>query len=216
VVFALVSDPVGAGLVTSLSRPGGNVTGLINVEASMSGKWVELLNEVAPGLSRAAMIFNPGTAPGGGRYFSEAFEKAARSFGFDPIHAPVHTDADIETLIAALASEPRGGLVVVTDSFLFVHRSTIIAQTARYRVPAVYANHAAAAEGGLLSYGALNIDLFRRAASYVSRILHGEKPGDLPVQQPTKFELVVNLRTAKALGLTIPQSLFARADEVIE
>jgi putative tryptophan/tyrosine transport system substrate-binding protein len=216
VVFAVVSDPVGAGLVASLSRPGGNMTGLLNVEASMGGKWVELLNEVAPGLQRVVTMFNPDTAPGGGSYFAQAFEDAARSFKLEPISAPVHEVSNIEDVISRLRNEPRGGLVVVTDSFTFVHRTTIISQTARHRVPAVYPNRVWARDGGLLSYGASNIDLFRRAALYVDRILRGAKPGELPVEVPTKFELLINLKTAKALGIDMPPMLLARADEAIE
>jgi putative tryptophan/tyrosine transport system substrate-binding protein len=216
VVFVVVSDPVGAGIVASLSRPGGNFTGLINVESSMSGKWVELLKEVAPGLRRAAIIFNPDTAPGHGTYFAQAFEDSARSFNLEPISAPVHTKSDIEEVISGLAIEPRGGLVMVTDSFMFVHRATVIEQTARHGVSAVYPNRVSTREGGLLSYGASNIDIFHRAASHVDRILRGVKPSELPVEVPTKFELAVNLKTAKALGLAVPPTLLARADEVIE
>ena len=201
VVFVVVSDPVGAGLVANLPRPGGNITGFLNVEASMGGKWVELLDEVAPGLRRAVMIFNPDTAPGNGAYFTRAFENAAKLFGLEPVLAPVHADSDIRDVISNLGQEPRGGLVTVTDSFMFVHRATVIAQAAHHRVPA---------------YGASNIDLFRRAALYVDRILRGKKPSELPVEIPTKFELAVNLKTAKALDLTVSPSLLARADEVIE
>jgi putative ABC transport system substrate-binding protein len=217
VVFITVSDPVGAGIVDSLSRPGGNFTGLINVEASMSGKWVELLHEVAPRLRRAAIVFNPDTAPGGGSYFTEAFEAAARSFGLLPMSSPIHDEAEIRALISDLGrGEDPGGLVMMTDSFMFVHRRTVILQTARARVPAVYPLSVHAKEGGLLSYGALNVDLFRRASIFVDRILGGTSPRELPVEVPTKFEFVVNVKTAKALGLEIPQSLLARADEVIE
>jgi putative tryptophan/tyrosine transport system substrate-binding protein len=182
----------------------------------MGGKWVELLNEVAPGLRRVAMMFNPDTAPGHGAYFAQAFKDAAKSFGLEPALAPVHADADIQVVIADLGREPRGGLVIVTDSFMFVHRATVIAQSAYHRVPSVYPNHVMARDGGLLSYGASNIDLFRRAALYVDRILRGTKPSELPVEIPTKFEVVINLRTAKTLGLEIPPTLLARADEVIE
>ena len=216
VVFVVVSDPVGAGLVANLPRPGGNITGFLNVEASMGGKWVELLDEVAPGLRRAVMIFNPDTAPGNGAYFTRAFEDAAKLFGLEPVLAPVHADSDIRDVISNLGQEPRGGLVTVTDSFMFVHRATVIAQAAHHRVPAVYPNRVSARDGGLLSYGASNIDLFRRAALYVDRILRGKKPSELPVEIPTKFELAVNLKTAKALDLTVSPSLLARADEVIE
>jgi putative ABC transport system substrate-binding protein len=217
VVFVVVSDPVGAGIVESLSRPGGNCTGLLNIEASMSGKWVELLHEAAPGLRRVAIVFNPDTAPGGGSYFAGAFEAAAQSFGLMPMLRPVHDDADIRDLISEFerGDEP-GGVVVMTDSFMFVHRNTVITESARARVPTVYPLSVDVHEGGLLSYGASNIDLFRRAAIFVDRILRGTNPRELPVEVPTKFELAVNLNTAKALGLDLPSSLIARADEVIE
>jgi putative ABC transport system substrate-binding protein len=184
----------------------------------MSGKWVELLYEAAPGLQRVAIMFNPDMAPGGGSYFAQAFERAARSYGFSSISAPVHSDSDIEDVIARLGDrDQRGGLVIATDSFMFVHRATVLAQAVRYHVPAVCPSRLwLAMDGGLLSYGASNIDLFYRAASYIDRVLKGEKPADLPVQQPTKFELIINLKSAKALGLTIPPILLARADEVIE
>jgi putative ABC transport system substrate-binding protein len=182
----------------------------------MGGKWVELLNEMAPGLRRAAIMFNPDTAPGGGSYFTQAFEDAARSLKLEPISAPVHDVSDIEDVISRLGNGPRGGLVVETDSFMSVHRATVISETARHRVPAVYPIRVAARDGGLLSYGPATIDLFRRAAPYVDRLLKGEKPADMPIQAPVKFEMAINLRTAKALGLTIPPSLQATADEVIE
>lgn len=196
VVFVVVSDPVGAGLVANLPRPGGNITGFLNVEASMGGKWVELLDEVAPGLRRAVMIFNPDTAPGNEAYFTRAFEDAAKLFGLEPVLAPVHADSDMRDVISNLGQEPRGGLVTVTDSFMFVHRATVIAQAARHRVPAVYPNRVSARDGGLLSYGASNIDLFRRAALYVDRILRSKKPSELPVEIPTKFELRPPKRSA--------------------
>jgi putative ABC transport system substrate-binding protein len=217
VVFVVVSDPVGAGIVESLSRPGGNFTRLLNVEAAMSGKWVELLHEVAPGLRRVAIVFNPDTAPGGGLYFADAFNAAAKSFGLTPLSCPVHSDADIRDLISDLARAGNpGGLITMTDSFMFVHRATVITQAARWRVPAVYPLGVDAREGGLISYGASNIDLFRRAATFVNRILRGTSPRELPVEVPTTFEMVVNVKTAKAIGLDLPASLLARADEVIE
>jgi putative ABC transport system substrate-binding protein len=216
IVFVVVSDPVGAGFLTSLARPGGNITGFINIESSLGGKWLELLIEMAPWVKRAAIMFNPDTAPGGGSYFLGPFEAAARSFAVEPITAPVRSDIEMEKVITQLGSEPGGGLVLMTDSFIFVHRGTIISLAARNNVPAIYAESVSAKDGGLLSLGANYLDVFRRAAPYIDRILRGERPADLPVQVPTKFELVINLKTAKALGLTVPVSLLASADEVIE
>ena len=216
IVFTIVSDPVGAGFVASLPRPGGNVTGFINVESSMAGKWLELLKEIAPGVKRVAIMFNPETAPDRGLYFLRPFEAAAPSFAVEPIAAPVHDDGDIEKVISSLGSEPGGGLVVETDSFLVVHRATVITQADRNKVPAMYPLRIHAMDGGLLSYGANNIDLFRRAAPYVDRILRGAKPAELPVQVPTKYEMILNLKTAKTLGLNVPAHLQQIADEVIE
>jgi len=215
IVFAYVADPVPSGLVPRLDRPGGNVTGFGGTEASLGGRWLELLSEIAPGLKRAAIMFNPDIgAPVS--VFMPSFETAARSLKVVPITAPVHSDVEIETAIAALGREPGGGLVVMADVFMVVHRAPIISAAARNNVPAVHVLSESAREGGLLSYGDDAPDLYRRAASYVDRILRGEKPGDLPVQLPTKYEMVVNLKTAKALGLTVPQSILLRADEVIE
>jgi ABC-type uncharacterized transport system substrate-binding protein len=216
IVFAIVSDPVGAGFVASLPHPGGNATGFINVESSMAGKWLELLKEIAPGVKRVAIMFNPDTAPGGGLYFLRPFEAAAPSFAVEPIAAPVHDDSDIEKVITSLGREPGGGLVVMTDSFLVVHRATVITQAARNKVPAMYPLRIHAVDGGLMSYGASNIDLFRRAAPYVDRILRGAKPAELPVQVPTKYEMTLNLKAAKALGLDVSLRLQQIADEVIE
>jgi putative ABC transport system substrate-binding protein len=216
IVFAIVSDPVSEGLVASLSRPGGNITGFINMEASMGGKWLELLKEIAPGVKRAAIMFNPDTAPGRGSYFSGSFEAAAQSLAVEPIMAAVRSDADIERVITDLGREPGGGLVASSDGFILVHRASLVSLTARHKVPAIYGSQASSKAGGLLSYGADNLDIFRRAAPYVDRILRGAKPADMPVQVPTKFELVINLKTAKALGIEIPPTLLARADEVIE
>jgi putative ABC transport system substrate-binding protein len=215
IVFAVVSDPVGAGFVASLPRPGGNVTGFINIEATMGGKWLELLKEIAPRLRRVAIMFNPDTAAGGGAYYLGPFEAAARSLAVEPTQARVHGDAEIEAAIAALGRE-QAGLVVMDDSFTSIHRGTIIAQAARNKVPAIFSIIYPPREGGLISYGISTLDLFRGAAGYVDRILRGAKPGDLPVQLPTKFDLVINLKTAKALGLDVPLSLQQRADEVIE
>jgi putative ABC transport system substrate-binding protein len=216
IVFVVASDPVGDGFVASLRRPNGNITGFLHLEASTGGKWLELLKEIAPQLRRAAIMFNPDTAPGGGSYYSPAFEAAAQAFRVQPIIARVRSDADIEAAITSLASQPGGGLVVMSDGFVRVHRQTIIGATARHRIPAVYPLRVNATDGGLLAYGPYYVDLFRQAASYVDRILRGEKPADLPVQAPTKYELVINLKTAKALGLEVPATLLARADEVIE
>jgi putative ABC transport system substrate-binding protein len=214
IIFASLIDPVASGVVARLNRPSGNITGFANVEASMGGKWLELLSEIAPGLKRAAIMFNPDTAFVS--TFMPSFETAARSLKIVPITAPVHDEAEIETAIVALGREPRGGLVVMPDAFMGEHRAAIISAAARNNVPAVYPLSFFVSDGGLLSYGADPVDIFRRAATYVDRILRGAKPGDLPVQLPTKFEMVVNLKTAKALGLEIPPSIMLRADEVIE
>jgi putative ABC transport system substrate-binding protein len=215
IVFTVVSDPVGAGFVASLPRPGGNITGFINIEAAMGGKWLELLKEVAPGLRRVAIMFNPDTAPGGGSYFLGPFEAAARTLAVEPTQARVHSDAEIETAIAGLGRE-QAGVVVASDSFMSIHRGTVISSAARNKVPAIMDFFNFTREGDLIAYGTNNVDLFRRAATYVDRILRGAKAGDLPVEIPTKFDLVINLKTAKALGLTIPEALLLRADEVIE
>jgi putative ABC transport system substrate-binding protein len=214
IVFATVSDPVASGLVARLDRPGGNITGFANLEASMGGKWPELLSEIAPGLKRVAIMFNPDTAPVS--TYMPSLEAAARSLNVEPIIAPVHSDVEIEAAIVAFGRKPGGGLVVMPDVFTNVHRMPIISAAARNNIPAVYWLPAFAREGGLLSYGVDQVDIFRRAASYVDRILRGEKPGDLPVQFPSKYVMVANLMTAKALGLTVPQSILLRADEVIE
>jgi putative tryptophan/tyrosine transport system substrate-binding protein len=216
IVFVVVSDPVGAGFIEGLSRPGGNITGFINVEAAMGGKWLEILKEIAPGVKRAGIMFNPDTAPGGGTYFLGPFEAAARSLAVEPIVIRVHNDAEIEAGTALLGHE-QAGLVIMTDSFMAVHQATVISATARSKLPTMGADlQNFAKEGGLVSYGANFPDIFSRAASYVDRILRGANPADLPVQSPTKYQLVINLKTAKALGLEVPPTLLARADEVIE
>jgi putative ABC transport system substrate-binding protein len=214
IVFASVADPVASGFVTKLNQPGGNITGFGNLEASMVGKLLELLSEIAPGLKRAAIMFNSASAPVS--VYMPTFETAARSLKVVPIIAPVQSDVEIETAIIALGREAGGGLVVMPDSLMFVHRVSIISAAARNNVPAVYFHSSSTRDGGLLSYGVDFVDPLRRVASYVDRIRRGEKPGDLPVQFPTKFEMVLNLKTAKALGLTVPQSILLRADEVIE
>jgi ABC-type uncharacterized transport system substrate-binding protein len=217
IVFAQVSDPVGSGFVTSLARPGGNVTGFtnINIESSIGGKWLELVKEIAPAVRRVAMIYNPTTSPFAA-YYLRPFQAAGPAHGIQASAAAVHSDSDIENALDALAREPGGGLVVLPDTFTGMHRDQIVSLAARYRLPAVYPFRWFPEIGGLLSYGIDSDDMFRRAASYVDRILKAEKPADLPVQAPTKFEMVINLRTAKALGLTIPPTLLALADEVIE
>jgi putative ABC transport system substrate-binding protein len=193
---------------------GGNVTGFALEEVSLGGKWLELLSEIAPGLKRAAVMFNPNTSPASA--YMPSFEMAARSLKVEPIIAAVHSDIEIETAIVALGREPGGGLVVMPDTFMSAHRAAIIAAAARNNVPAVYPLSAYVREGGLLYYGVDRVETYRRAATYVDRILRGEKPGDLPVQFPTKFEMVLNLKAAKALGLAVPPSIMLRATEVIE
>jgi putative ABC transport system substrate-binding protein len=214
IVFATVGDPVASGIVARLDRPSGNVTGFGGLEPSLGGKWLELLSEIAPGLKRAAIMFNPEAALIS--TYMSSFETAARSLKVEAITAPVHSDVEIATAIITLGREPGGGLVVMADAFTTVHRRPIILAAARNNVPAVYSYSEFARDGGLLSYGTDRVDTFRRTASYVDRILRGERPGDLPVQLPTKFEMVVNRKTATALGLAIPLSILVRADEVIE
>jgi putative ABC transport system substrate-binding protein len=213
VVFAIVSDPVGSGFVQSLSHPGGNVTGFINVEASLAGKWVQLLKEIAPRVSRVAMLFDPDTAPQTD-YYRAALEAASRTLGIVAEAAPFHGAVDIEAIVTALG--PEAGVIVMPGISVQTDRETIITSAARHRVPVVYGFRFFVKDGGLISYGVDLPDLQRRAATYADRILKGANPADLPVQLPTKFELAINLKTAKALGLDIPPMLLARADEVIE
>jgi putative ABC transport system substrate-binding protein len=216
IVFVGVSDPVGSGLVASIARPGGNTTGFTDFEPSLTGKWLELLKEITPGTVRVAVIFNPMTAPGGGSFFLGPFEQVARSFAVEPIAAPVADAAQIESALAAIWREAGGGLIVMPDAFTTIHRKVIIALAAQQHFPAIYPYRYEVVDGGLMSYGVDTVDLLRRAASYIDRILKGEKASDLAVQAPVKFELVINLKTAKALGLTVPPSLLVVADEVIE
>ena len=215
IIFVLASDPVGEGFIAGLPRPGGNITGFIHSEGEFAGKLLELLTEIAPSVKRVAIMFNPNTAPRHGSYYLPSFEAAARSFRLEPIAAPVRNDAEIEAIVVALGRED-GGLVAMPDGFTLVHRLPIILQAARNKVPAVYWNSIIARDGGLLSYGPDTGDIFRRAATYFDRILRGAKPVELSVQLPTKFELVINLKTAKALGIEVPLFLQQRADEVIE
>jgi len=214
IVFVNVGDPVPSGLVPRLDRPSGNITGFAILETSLGGKWLELLSEIAPTLKRIAIMFNPDTAPASA--YMPSLEAAAQSLKVVPITAPVHSNVEIETAIIALGREPGGGLFVMPDAFTFAYRVPIILAAARNNVPAVYGQSEMARDGGLLSYGADQVDTWRRGATYVDSILRGAKPGDLPVQFPTKFEMAVNLKTAKTLGLTVPQSILLRADEVIE
>ena len=215
IVFVQVTDPVGSGFVASISRPGGNVTGFTTTEQTMAGKWLELLKEIAPRVNRVALLFNPATATFAEIYLN-SFKAAAASFAVEAIGAPVRSTSEFEPVIAAQAREPNGGLIVIPDIFMTGHRSEITLLAARYRLPAVYPFRYFAEIGGLLSYGNDPVDLVRRAATYADRILKGEKPSELPVQAPVKFELVINLKTAKALGLDVPWILQQRADEVIE
>jgi putative tryptophan/tyrosine transport system substrate-binding protein len=211
----VVAEPVGSGFVASLARPGGNTTGFTNVEPSIGGKWVELLKQLAPHVARVALIFNPTTAPYAPPFLRLA-ETAATSLAMEPIITPVKSKSEIVSALIDLARKPGSGLVGITDSFIIEQRDMIIGLAEQYRFPAVYPFRLFAINGGLMSYGADIVDMYRRAASYIDRILRGERPSDLPVQQPIKFELVINLKTAKVLGLYVPDRLLALADEVIE
>ena len=215
IVFANLADPVGTGLIESLARPGGNATGFAGYEYSLAGKWLEMLKEIAPAATRVAILFNPETAPFAQHYLS-FIETSAPAFGVTANAASVRSISEMEAAIEAQARAPGGGLVVLPDTFTFSNRALLIALAARHRLPAIYATRGQAIDGGLLSYGPDIVDLYRRAAAYVDRILRGEKPADLPVQNPNKYVLMVNLKTAKALGLTIPDKVMALADEVIE
>jgi putative tryptophan/tyrosine transport system substrate-binding protein len=216
IIFVWVADPVGSGFVASLSRPGGNATGFTPIEGSLGGKWVELLKEIAPRVVRVSLLFNPVMATFLEDYLNP-FKAAAASLGVEAIIGPVHDTSELESVIAAQAHESNsGGFLVIPDAFTIGHRADITLLAARYRVPAVYWSRSFAELGGLISYGPDAIEPYRRAASYADRILKGAKPSELPVEAPVKFELVINLKTAKALGLEIPPMLLARADEVIE
>jgi putative tryptophan/tyrosine transport system substrate-binding protein len=216
IVFVSISDPIGEGFVASFARPGGNVTGFTNFESSMTGKWVELLKDIAPEFTRVAFLFNPQTAAGGGSYFLRPIDAASSTLKVKAVMALVHDDDEIESAFAALAREPSAGVVLLPDIFTVAHHRLVIALAERYRVPTVYSYRFMVERGGLISYGVDIDDLFERAAAYVDRILRGAKPPDLPVQAPTKFELVINQKTARALGLPVSDALLARADEVIK
>jgi putative tryptophan/tyrosine transport system substrate-binding protein len=214
IVFPIASDPVGAGLVESLARPGGNATGFMSFEYTLSGKWLELLKDIAPGVTRVAVLQDP--TQGGGSSAFAVIQAAAPSLGVEVTPVNLRDAPEIERALADFARTSNGGLIVTGSALSNVHHKLIITLAARHKLPAIYLERSFAADGGLISYGSDYIDHYRRAAGYVDRILKGEKPADLPVQAPTKYQLVINLKTAKALGLTVPDSLLARADEVIE
>jgi putative ABC transport system substrate-binding protein len=214
IVFTVVSEPIEQGFVQSLAHPGGNITGFTNLEPSLGGKWIELLKDIAPTVTRAAIIFNPQTAPAA-IVTSRSADQAAEKLAIELLRVPVHDPAEIEAAITRLRRQ-TDGLVILPDTFLNIHRKLIVEMASRHQLPAVYPSSYLVTEGGLASYGIDLADSFRQAAGYVDRIFHGEKPADLPVQQPTKFDLAINLKTAKALGLTVATTLLARADEVIE
>ena len=215
IVFAVVSDPVGQGLVPNLAHPGGNVTGFSNLEPGIGGKWLELLKEIAPGVTKVAVMFNPATSPYN-ELFERSVEDGARTFGVQVSRVPVHDDAEIAAVFERLAGQPDAGLLVPSDAFTYFRSATIVALAAKHRLPAIYPFHRFATEGGLVAYGVDVFEQMRATASYVDRILKGAKPGDLPVQMPIKYTLIINLKTAKALGLSVPVGLLATADEVIE
>jgi putative ABC transport system substrate-binding protein len=214
IVFAIVPDPVGSGFVESLARPGGNATGFMQFEYSLSGKWPELLKQIAPGVTRAAVLWDPTIPPGVGQF--AVIQAVAPSARVDVSPINVRDATEIERGIAAFARIPNGGLIVTASALAVVHRDLIVALAAKHKLPVVYFQRQFVDSGGLISYGSDWVDQYRRAATYVDRILKGEKPADLPVQVPTKYELVINLKTAKALGLDVPSTMLARADEVIE
>jgi putative tryptophan/tyrosine transport system substrate-binding protein len=217
IVFVQVADPIGQGFIKGLAHPGGTITGFISFEPSMGGKWVEILREIAPGTSRMAFLFNPKTAPYvNAGYYRASLDAAAASLAVALAATPVSSPGQIESAVGALSYDHGDGLIVIPDSFNIVHREQIIGLAAQHRVPAMYPYAFAIREGGLISYGVNQVELFRGAASYVDRILKGEKPADLSAQTPTKFESMINLKAAKALGLTVPPSLLTSVDEVIE
>lgn len=216
IVFVAVTDPVGAGFVKSIARPGGNATGFTILQATITGKYLSMLKEIEPQVSRVAIAYNPDSAPGAGTFFLEPFVEAAKAFKIEPIIERVHGANEIRTAMETLGAKPNSGLVVMPDNFTTLHREQFISLAAQWRIPAIYPYRYFADEGGLISYGVDAVDLFRRASDYVDRILHGAAPAELPVQAPTKFELVINLKTAKALGMTVPRVLLAGADDIIK
>lgn len=216
IVFVVVADPVGSGFVASLAHPGGNATGFTNLQPTITGKYLSILRELTSQLNRVALMYNPATVPSGGRLFLPAFMESAKEFHVTSIAAEVHNKTDIEAAMSGLSGVPGSGLIVMADNFTTLHRNLIISLAARFRILTIYPYRYFVDEGGLLSYGVDVLDLFRRAPDYVDRILRGVKPADLPVQAPTKFELVINLKTAKSLGLVVPRILMAGADALIE
>lgn len=216
IVFVSVSDPIGSGFIKSMAHPGGNITGFTILQPTIPGKHLSMLHEIAPNLTHVALMYNPHSVPDAGTFFMRAFIDAANEYKIKPIIAEVNGPKDIEAAISGLAVKPGGGLITVPDNFLTLHRDLLISLAAKYRIPTVYPYRYFAEAGGLISYGVDAVDLFQRATDYVSRILRGAKPADLPVQGPTKFELVINVRTAQALGLTIPRFMLAGADKILE
>jgi putative ABC transport system substrate-binding protein len=216
IVFAVLNDPVGQGFVASMARPGGNITGFTFIDFTLIGKWLELLKEIAPSVRRVALMFNPQTAPYYPVYLRELGAAAASSVAAEVSATPVRDEAEIEAAVIAFAREPDGGLIVTPEPFISTHRGVIMALTQRHRLPAIYGNPQFVTEGALISYGPDTVDIYRRSASYVDRILKGDNPADLPVQAPTKYTLAINLKTARVLGLDVPWFLQQRADEVIE
>jgi len=216
IVFVAVSDPIGSGFIADYAHPGGHITGFTTNEPSMVGKWAALIKEIAPGTSRFAYLFNPETAPYIERYYRPSLEASARTFNMQSSAIAVHSLPDIESAIETLGRQPGTGLIVMPDSFNILHHGRIASLTVQHRLPAISPYGFMVSEGGLISYGVDQVDLFRRAAGYVDRILNGAKAAELPVQAPTKFELVVNMKTAKAMGITVAPSLVIAADEVIE
>jgi putative ABC transport system substrate-binding protein len=214
IVFAVVADPVGAGFVENLARPGGNATGFTPFEYSISGKWLELLTQLAPGMKRVAVLRDSATPSGAGQY--SVIQAMAPLLRVEASPVNLRDAADIDSAVTAFARSSNGGLIVTASGLALIHRNLIVKLAAQHRLPAIYFERAFVTAGGLIAYGPDQLDQFRRSADYVDRILKGEKPADLPVQAPTRYELVVNLKTAKALGLEIPPTLLARADEVIE
>jgi ABC-type uncharacterized transport system substrate-binding protein len=218
IVFVAVSDPIGTGFVQTFSHPGGNITGFTNFEATIGGKWVELLHEIAPAVKRVSMLFSPGTANTGasGGIYLRSIESAARTLGLELLIGPLNEPSDIDNVFSTMAQNPASGSIVMPNVFTIAHAERIVTQAARFRIPTVYPHIRSVKAGGLLYYGVSVADSLRRAAAYADRILRGSRPAELPVQQPTKFELVINMKTAKELGLTVPSTLLVSADELIE
>jgi putative ABC transport system substrate-binding protein len=216
IIFVLAIDPVGSGLVVSLSRPGGNVTGFTNFIPSLGGKWIELLKEISPRIKRVALLFNPEVAPGGGSFYSQPVQAAASSLAVESTLAVARNTTEIEAALAVVSRDAESGLIIMPDLFTTNHRELIVRLAAQHRLPAIYPFRYFATGGGLMSYGIDIVDLFRRAAVYVDKVLRGANPSELPIQQPERFEFVINLKTARALGLTVPRILLARADMLID